>query len=413
MAQLGYNLMRIVHIDAPWANIFTDNGRHDTRHLNPKALASLDWWIKCLKEEGIYVWLELNYLRTLTPGDGVTVGFDEIQRNHGNVAGFSYFNRDVLNLMREFQHQYLNHVNRYTRLAYKDDPAVMGILITNENDLTQRFGNLMLPDKKNPVHNALWTQGYKAFAQKHGLPPNRVFQTWLPGPSKLYLSEAEHQFNQTMIADLRSLGVKAPIATTSSWGEGSLFCLPSLTDGDVIDAHSYGQSEALSTNPRSEANYVSWIGAAKVYGKPLTITEWNVPYPGVDRFTAPLYVASIAALQGWDAPMLFSYGQLPLAAPGQVETWSTYFDPALTGVMPAAAVAYRQGHVSPARTPYCLMLDPGQLFDRALNPKTSATIRTLTEQSKLTIGLPTVKELPVAESVPAVPGRHRRDRPRS
>ena len=400
MAQLGYNLMRIHHIDCPWVNIFRDNGRRDTRHLSPKAFDSLDWWIKCLKDEGIYVWLDMNNLRTLTPGDGVTAGFDEIQRNHGHVAGFSYFNPDVVALMREFQHQYLNHLNPYTRLAYRDDPAVVGILITNENDLTHHFGNFMLPDKKHPVHNALWTRGYQSFAQRFGLPPNRVFQTWLPGPSKLYLGEVEHQFNQMMIADLRTLGVRTPIATTNFWGDESLYSLPPLADGDVIDVHSYGESEAMSANAHYQGNYMSRIGAAQVYGKPLTITEWNVPYPNLDRFTAPLYMASIASLQGWNMPMIYNYSQAALSAPGKsewesrIDRWSTYYDPALSAVMPAAAVAFRQGHIAPARTTYCLMLSPDQLFDRALNPGTSATIRTLTERSRLTIGLPAVKELP-------------------
>ena len=40
------------------------------------------------------------------------------------------------------------------------------------------------------------------------------------------------------------------------------------------------------------------------------------------------------------------------------------------------------------------MLNQAQLFDQTINPKTSATIRTLVEQSRLTTGLPTVKELP-------------------
>jgi hypothetical protein len=396
MAQLGYNLMRIVHIDAPWVNpnIFADHGRRDTRHLDPKSLDSLDWWIKCLKDEGIYVWLDMVYTRTLTENDGVTIGFDEIKRRQGQVLGFSYFNPDVARLMREFQHQYLGHVNRYTGLAYKDDPAVMAVLITNENDLTQHDGNLMLPDKKNPVHNALFTRGYKSFAREHGLAEGRVWQTWLPGPSKLYLNDVEHQFNRAMIKDLRDLGVKSPIATTHFWGNESLYSLPSLTDGDVIDVHSYGTSEAMSANPRYDPNYLSWIAAAHVDGKPLTITEWNVPYPEGDRFTSPLYLASVAALQGWDAPMLYNYSQSALSAPGKPEVWSSFFDPALTGVMPAAALAYRQQHVSPARTSYCLMLTSEQLFDRALDPRTSAAIRTLTEQSKLTIGMPQVKELP-------------------
>jgi hypothetical protein len=137
-----------------------------------------------------------------------------------------------------------------------------------------------------------------------------------------------------------------------------------------------------------------------VQGKPLTVTEWNVQFPTVDRFTAPLYVASIASLQGWDMLMLNDYAQSVLKKPGnaewehRIDVWSTYNDPALCGVMPAAALAFRQGHISPARNKMCLMLNQDQLFNQDINPKTSATIRTLVEQSRLAIGIPAVKELP-------------------
>src|SRR5262249_8648768 len=43
---------------------------------------------------------------------------------------------------------------------------------------------------------------------------------------------------------------------------------------------------------------------------------------------------------------------------------------------------------------YCLMLTRDQLFDQDLNARTARAIRTLVEQSRLTIGLPAVKELP-------------------
>jgi hypothetical protein len=296
--------------------------------------------------------------------------------------------------MREFQQSYLNHINPYTKLRYKDDPAVMGVLITNENDLTGHYGYQMLPDHHFDTHSALFTQGYKAFARQHHLPEDRVFQIWLAGPSKIYLNDAEHRFNQVMIGDLKQIGVKAPIATTNYYGDNSIFSLPSLSEGDVIDVHSYGESEAMSANPRLTANYISWINTAHVSGKPLTITEWNVQYPNVDRFTAPLYVASIAALQGWDAPMVYTYSQAQLQASSNVDGWSTFTDPALSAAMPAAALAFRQGHISPAQKSYCLQLDATQFFERSVNPKLSATIRTLTEMSKLTIGIPSVKELP-------------------
>ena len=100
--------------------------------FNARSLDIIDWWIKCLKNEGIYVWLDLIYGRTLTANDGVAVGFNEIQRNKGKVHGFNYFNPDVQRLMQEFQDQYLNHVEPLTRLAYKDDPAIVGLLITKK-----------------------------------------------------------------------------------------------------------------------------------------------------------------------------------------------------------------------------------------------------------------------------------------
>jgi hypothetical protein len=59
---------------------------------------------------------------------------------------------------------YLNHVNSYTGLAYKDDPAVISVLITNENDLTQHFGNALLADKNVPIHNAIFSEDVKQFS---------------------------------------------------------------------------------------------------------------------------------------------------------------------------------------------------------------------------------------------------------
>ncbi len=402
IAQLGYNLIRIHQADANWVhpNIF-GNDAGDTRHLDPRSVDAIDYWVRCLKNEGVYVWLDMHYLRELKPGDGVTQGWGEIVRAKGIMWGFNYINPQLTELMKEFQEKFLNHVNKYTSLAYKNDPAVVGVLLTNENDLTTHYGLSFLPDHNNPVHRAIYDRAMQAFAQTTGLPSDKIWRSWEPGPSKYLLNEMEHRFNQTMIGALRADGLKSPIATTDFWADGPLFSLPALTDGDVIDVHTYGGSEALDANPRYQANYLAWPASASVHGKPLTITEWNVPYPEIDRFTAPLYVASIASLQGWDAPMLYNYSQMELQRPGpeegkhRINKWSTFYDPAITGVMPAAAIAFRRGHISPARAAYCLKLTPAQLFETMLDPgHGTATIRTLLEQSRLTIGMPAVKELP-------------------
>ncbi|MGZ3385553.1 MAG: hypothetical protein ACXWNF_11590, partial [Isosphaeraceae bacterium] len=157
IAQLGYNIIRIVQHESNWVrpNIFGSNAQ-DTRHLDRRSLDAIDYWIKCLKDEGVYVWLDMHYLREIKPGDGVSQGWDEIARAKGIIWGFNYINPQLIKLMKEFQHQYLSHVNRYTGLAYKDDPAIVGVLITNENDLTCHFGLSFLADHNNPVHKALF-----------------------------------------------------------------------------------------------------------------------------------------------------------------------------------------------------------------------------------------------------------------
>ena len=401
IAQLGYNLMRIHHHDSMgWVrHTVIGRTRPDSQYLDGRVMDRLDYWIKCLKDEGVYVWLDLHVGRLFKPGDNVGEGYAEMLRRgeRGNAGaeakGYCYFNDRIEQLMKEFNEKYLNHVNRYTALAYKDDPAVMGLLVTNENDLTSHFGNLMLPDKNNPHHNRIFEAAVTAFARKHGLARNKTWQTWVPGPSKLFLADWEFRWQRRMLDHLQSLGVKVPVATTQMWGDMALFGLPPLTTGGIVDVHAYGESEALNTNPRHQSNYVAYMASGAAYGKPVAITEWNVPYPATDRFTAPLYVASIAALQGWDAPMIYNYSQRNFERPTSPSTWSSFPDPALTGMMPAAALVYRQAHVSPAKQTYCLKLDRKALYYRDSRPENVATLRTLVEQSKVTIGFADVKEL--------------------
>lgn len=394
MAQLGYNLMRIHHHDSDFVdpNIFGKSGS-GTLKLDESSLDLLDWWIKCLKDEGIYVWLDMHVGRKILPRDGITEGADEVAKRQGDLHAFNYFNPQVQSLMKDFQRAYLSHRSSYSRLAYRDDPAIIGVLITNENDLVVHGGNLFLPDKHMTYHSALWKDSYVRFGQKNSLPLDKVWQTWLPGPSKLHLAQVEHEFNDAMITDLRQLGVKAPIATTSLWGGHPLYSLAPLTDGDVIDAHSYGKPECLSMNPHYEENFLDWIAMAQVCDRPVTVTEWNVEYPAADRFVSPLWMASIASLQGWDAPMIYAYSQ-GFGSPNAVDVFTTYYDPALNGVMPAAALLYRAGHVSPAKKTYCIKLDADRFFGSDVDPKSSAAIRTLAEQSKLTVAMPETRELP-------------------
>lgn len=400
IAKLGYNLVRFHHHESmQWVDpTVIDLKREDTQHLDPESMGRLDYWIKCLRDEGVYVWLDLHVGRRLKPGDaqskyGTIPGFGETTKYFGDFKGFNYYNKVIQKLMMDFNEKYLSHLNSYTGLTYRDDPAIMAVLVTNENDLTHHLGNRTLPNKRNPVHNAMFQEALSAFCDKTGLPRGQTWRTWLPGPSKIFLNNQEHLFNELMIGHLRKLGYQSNIVTTNFWGRGRLYCLPALTDSDMMDVHSYGRIEVLTTNPRYIPNFITWIGCAQIAGKPLTSSEWTVPFPQPGRFTSSLYTASVACLQDWDALMQYNYSQTPFEPPSRPSPWSTWLDPAYTGMAPAAALAYRQQHIKKANKTYFVKLDRNLTYYRGITPYGSATLRTLVEMSRLTMGLPDIPEL--------------------
>ncbi len=395
IARLGFNLVRLHHHDSTsWVDpTVIDKSRPDTRRLSRAGLDGIDWWIKCLEDQGVFVWLDLHVGRRMKRGDRVD-GWEEVARHGGDPRGFCFINASLRDRMEEFNRKYLSHVNRFTGKAYKDDPGVMAVLITNENDLAGHFGNLFLPDKNNPYHNKLFMERVKAFAARTGLPAGRLWRTWEPGPAKILLADMEHSWFQWMIRALRKIGVRQLAAPGNTWGNMALFGLPSLCTGDLVDVHSYGEAGFLGADPRKDANFISWIAAAQVEGKPLVCTEWNLGrFPAPDRCAAPLYAAALASFQGWDAMMVYGYSQVPLDRPPRPSNWSSFTDPALMGTMPAAALLFRRGDVSRAKKTARVRAGRNDLYDKARTPRNSAALRTLPELHRMVLSLADIPEL--------------------
>jgi hypothetical protein len=407
LARLGFNLVRMQHHDSPWAvpNVFGGEKEPSTSKVDAQALEKIDWWIKCLRDEGIYVFLGLHNERRFKPGDNIEHFSELLQPGvDGEVRGYNYVNPSIQAAMDRFAQQYLEHRNTHTGLRYIDDPAVVGVQITNENDFTHHFGNRLLPDKGVPRHTALFRAASDRFAAKHGLPVDRTWRTWEHGPSKLFVNDQEFTVHQAAAQKLRALGLRTTLSSTSAWGNGPLSSLPALLAGDVVDAHAYGFVGELERNPFFKPTLVHWLAAAHVAGRPLTVTEWNVEsFPAPDRHAAPIYVAATAAHQGWDAMMLYAYGQGSLNDAGKPGNWDAFNDPALMVTNAAAALLFRQAHVREATSVYAYAPSAEQLFNQEVSPEKSVALRTAVERGKLVIALPATKELPwlTASTIPA------------
>ncbi len=414
LAMLGFNLVRLHHHDSTrWVSpTVIDKHADNSRQLDPVGMDRIDYWIKCLRENGIYVWLDLHSYREFRPGDrstelGEVVTYGDISRsqNAHEAKGFCQYDPGLRKLMAEFENKYLSHVNHYTGLAYKDDPAIAFVLVTNENDITHHYGVRAMTDQNNVALTRLFNERTRAFAERTGFDERQLKSPWSPGPAQIFLNDQEHDFDLGMIETIRGTGSKALIATGQMWGDNPVASISSLTTGDVIDTHEYGKPDLLDADPRYKPNIASWIGLHRVEGFPLTVSEWNMErrqQPTVDRFAAPLYVASISALQGWDALMMYGYSQQALSDQvGLTSVWDTLNDPAMMAMMPAAALVYRNAHVSEARKHYTFALSPEQLFNTGLRPDTCVAARTLMEQSHFALSIPPVPQLPWLKPIDA------------
>ncbi len=395
LSALGFNLVRLHHHDSHWVNpnVF-GNKAPNTLSLNLSALDRIGRWVACLKAEGIYTWLDLHVGRRMTAADGIDWA-EEIEKRKGDIRGYNFVNDSVRDRMAEFQAAYLSFVNPHTGLAFKDDPAIAAVMISNENDVTHHFGNLLLPDKNVPMHTSLYMSFADEFAASAGLDRRQVWKSWEHGPSKIFLNDLERRFFAPFVKDIRKMGFEGLIATSGIWGGNGASGLPSLTIGDLIDVHSYGGSGIARTDPSKNSDMISVVAGAQVAGKPLSISEWNIsPWPEADRFIAPLRMGAAAAHQGWDAPIIYGYAQNALGRKPVTHNWHIAQDASLLGPLSVAALLYRRGDVADAARIVAISPDADTLFGAHRHASTSPAIRTLMEQSRLVTLLPDVDELP-------------------
>ena len=396
IADLGYNVVRIHHHDSHWVrpNIFSASGLSEGE-LSASAFEKLDLWKNELKSHGVYIFLDLHVGRWYQSTDGIDNYAETVKRDR-RAFGFNYINEDIERLMVDFATQYLTHDNNGTR--YIDDPAIVGICITNENDITHHFGH-GLDDQPNST--AKFMAKMEAFGFDNGL--SGPFAPWLPGASQKALNDIEHQFNERQIAHLNSLGCNVPIVTTQAWS-GTTKSLPALMDGDIIDNHSYAKGNFLKSNPVYKDNIVHWVGYTQINGKPFTCTEWNQEgFPDdYDRVVLPLYMAAVGCLQDWDALYHFDYASDPL----QYRAWhgpseyQAHNDPSMIALMPAASLLFRKKHVKKANKTYVYSVDHEEFFSNFARPSNSAAFRTIIEQSRFVVDIPKTPELPWLDPAP-------------
>ena len=134
LAKMGVNIVRFHHLQNNWE---TDGGfiwkpGKIWLEVDPAQLDKMDYLVSALKKRGIYSNLNLQTSRNYLPEMGFS---DSVLKLTDFSKRVDKFDRRMIELQKEYAKDLLDRTNKYTGLAYKNDPAVAVVEINNENSL--------------------------------------------------------------------------------------------------------------------------------------------------------------------------------------------------------------------------------------------------------------------------------------
>ncbi len=405
LAKFGVNMMRPHQMDAEWStpNIFQftrGRRRDDSRSLDPESMDRFDYLVHCLKQQGIYIYMDNLTYRRFKPGDGVDA-VDELDRA---AKPYTCFDRRMIELQKEFMTQLWTHVNPYTGLAYKDDPAVVLTEIGNENDL------IIFPPVLEPYRTRL-EERYRAWAAERGvkLPDGKIDFAVRDETMMRFFAAVMRDYYDEMYAHLRSIGVRVPIAG-NNWAHPGFADVLAQEGCDFMDYHPYwdmwSDTRAASGNKMmlAERSHV-WAAQGarqRLLDRPFFVSEWDQTWPNEWRAESPLMLAGLASFQEWSGATIHTYryrncdpkdrlGAVVMYGVGYRVNFDTFNDPAKFGLFYQAALLFRKGHVAPAGKSVGLALKDADMFfpvDRHGPRVPTPALAALSEQHRAGVILP-------------------------
>lgn len=319
LAACGYNSVRFHHHDTP----LTQTADARATELDPVAMDKLDYLFFCLKERGIYLTTDLFVSRKTREV------FPALGRPTAHWEEFKF----LIHLLDEahqnwedFAGNFLRHVNPYTGLAWKDDPALVTLSCVNEDSIFHCYANAT-PDVRRiyDLRFEAWLEG-KVPADILG----EVRTAW----RNRFLVETQRASFARMRRFVDSLGCRTLITDQNHW---SIIPMALMRENvDFVDDHFYCDHPEHFPLPSKLHNQsaladlhaiFSGIFPGRAFGKPYTISEFNWVYPNQFRGESGPLTAAYAALQDWDGLYRFEYASSPWDTPAPANYFAIGADP--------------------------------------------------------------------------------------
>jgi hypothetical protein len=421
LAKYGINCVRLHFMDLRWPNGILmrssqpDPGRktgdrpmrnhdQDTRSLDPEALACLDYFVACLKENGVYVDINLNVARPFTAADGVAQA-----EWLGYAKALTYFDPRLIELQKEYASQILGHVNPFTGTRYAHEPAVALVELVNENSLLEswlsdrlrgeqtrpagtwtdipplyaaeldRRWNSHLKERYSdrPALSAAWQGDIRSSEDPWQGSVRRLRRADFPTASHERFAEEsefyaaiERAYFDEMVCYLQEeIGVRQIILGSSDHNQGlnNPLHLENLSRLGITDGHFYWQHPefpksdwsptdwTISNTPMVDApdrSVIARVARSRVEGMPYLVSETNCPFPNDFASGFIPILAAYARFQDWDGIFLYTYNESNAEdAPGDDAIRSFFAvasDPLKMAETAAGALGFLRGDVHQA-----------------------------------------------------------------
>ena len=302
----GWNAIRLHHLDVTitkdeWNDIWN---RRTWPELSPEKLDKLDYLVAACKQAGLYVTFDLYAMGSY----GSCEGFDK-PLHCGTIKAIVPIHKPAEDLWFKRSMELFDHVNPYTGVAWKDEPAVLFVTLLNEDSIASVWWGAA--DVYVAKYNE-WAKGkgYPQF-EKKDIGKHKEFAE--------FLYEVKSDANRRMTKRLKDAGVKTLVSGGNWWENmAQVYEREAL---EVVDNHQYadiyyGASGKVVMHFNNQANLQNgspayslpiMMASTRVFGRPFTVTEWNFCNPNRWRAEGGLTMGAYAALQDWDAIFRFAW----------------------------------------------------------------------------------------------------------
>ena len=371
LAKLGMNLVRFHQLDSQWhtPNIFafTKGKRVTDGHLDPESMDRLDYLIACLKEEGVYCYMDMFTYRKFRAEEGVA----NSAALKDAAKPYCVYNDRLIELQKELCEELWTHKNPYTGLAYCDDPVFVLAEIVNEADLF--YPSQKIADE--PYRSEFLAKLDVWLTEQGDSRTSAEFDPLdLEDPTLIeFKTVLQEAYYKDMMAFMRKCGVKIPI-TGTNWACGPRNSKTQLVT-DYQDCHVYfydwkwGEFEKRCQNLAITQRYESFLTPNLLMSapdRPTYVSEWDMPWPNEFRAESPIYAAAYGMLQDWSGYAIHTYSysarlermnmlgkEISAEKIGNVPyrqgIFSAWNDPAKFGLFYHASLITRRGDVAKSK----------------------------------------------------------------